>query len=60
MKMFMKFAISLFVLCLVVFTFAYFLGPNSVRESIRANESSVGQLNTENQTTSPMQPAESK
>jgi hypothetical protein len=60
MKSFIKMAVSFFVLCLVLFSFAYFLGPVSVRESFRRNASPVGQLKASDTLVSPGQPTESK
>lgn len=44
MRAFLRFAISFFVLCLVVFSFAYFLGPMQIRQAFHQSASPVGQL----------------
>jgi hypothetical protein len=60
MKSFMRMAIGFFVLCLVIFSFAYFFGPEAVRDSFHNSGSPVGQLKASDTLVSPGQPAESK
>jgi hypothetical protein len=60
MRSFMRLSASLLFLCLVIFTFAYFVGPQSIRQSFRNPESPVGQLKENAELKSPGQPAESK
>ena len=60
MRSFMRVAVSLLVLCLVLFTFAYFVGPQTIRQSFRNPESPVGQLKDSAELKSQGQPAESK
>ena len=59
MKWFMRFAISFFILCLVIFSFAYFFGPQSIRQSIKNPASPVGQLNESVDLKTPGQATES-
>lgn len=60
MKAFVRFAVSFFVLCLILFSAVYFFGPPSMREAIRMPASPVGQLDSNATVTTPGQPAESK
>lgn len=55
MMTWMRFAMSFFVLCLVLFGFMYFFSPGS-RESFANPNSPVGQLPADHHETTPGQP----